>query len=33
MMERSRYRRRGTVLGMWNQIKREQWMQLTGQKL
>ena len=33
MIERGRYRRRGTVLGVWNQIKREQWMQLTGQKL
>ena len=33
MIEASRYRRRGTVLGVWNQIKREQWQQLTGQKL
>lgn len=33
MIERARYRRRGTVLGVWNQIKREQWQQLTGQKL
>jgi len=33
MIEKSRYRRRGTVLGVWNQIKREQWQQFTGQKL
>lgn len=28
-----KYRRRGTVLGVWNQMKREMWLQLTGQKL
>lgn len=33
MIDTGRYRRRGTVLGVWNQIKREQWLQLTGQKL
>lgn len=33
MIEASRYRRRGTVLGVWNQLKREMWLQLTGQQL
>lgn len=33
MIDPSRYRRRGTVLGMWNQIKREMWFSMTGQKL
>jgi len=28
-----KYRRRGTVLGMWNQLKREMWYALTGQQL
>jgi len=31
--EGKKYRRRGTVLGMWNQLKREMWQQLTGQRL
>jgi hypothetical protein len=25
-----KYRRRGTVLGMWNQLKREMFEQMTG---
>ncbi len=33
MIDPSRYRRRGTVLGMWNQLKREQFYQATGIKL
>jgi hypothetical protein len=33
MADDRKYRRRGTVLGVWNQIKREMWMQLTGQRL
>lgn len=33
MIDPSRYRRRGTVLGMWNQIKREMWYAVTGQQL
>lgn len=32
-MVQGRYRRRGTVLGTWNQLKREMWEQLTGQRL
>jgi hypothetical protein len=33
MADDRKYRRRGTVLGVWNQIKREMWMQMTGQRL
>jgi len=33
MAGEKKYRRRGTVLGMWNQLKREMWQQLTGQRL
>lgn len=33
MIDPSKYRRRGTVLGTWNQIKREMWYQHTGMKL
>lgn len=32
MIDATRYRRRGTVLG-WNQIKREMWERLTGQSI
>ncbi len=33
MVPERRYRRRGTVLGVWNQIKREMWYAMTGQRL
>ncbi len=33
MADGKKYRRRGTVLGVWNQLKREMWLQLTGQRL
>jgi len=33
MTTEKKYRRRGTVLGVWNQLKREMWLQLTGQRL
>lgn len=33
MIDASCYRRRGTVLGVWNQMKREMWFALTGQQL
>lgn len=33
MIDAGRYRRRGTVLGCWNQMKREMWYALTGQQL
>ena len=33
MIDSGRYRRRGTVLGCWNQMKREMWFHATGQRL
>lgn len=33
MAEGKNYRRRGTVLGLWNQLKREMWEQYSGQRL
>jgi hypothetical protein len=33
MVAGKKYRRRGTVLGTWNQIKREMWQQMTGMRL
>lgn len=33
MTSEKKYQRRGTVLGMWNQLKREMWYAATGMML